>query len=50
VYLEGGQLWELDDADPLLGAGDSVTIRRAAFGSYLMTTRDGRTHRTHRLK
>jgi hypothetical protein len=50
VYLEGGQLWELDDADPLLGAGDSVTIRRAAFGSYLMTTPDGRTHRTHRLK
>jgi hypothetical protein len=50
VSLEGGQLWELDDADPLLGAGDSVTIRRAAFGSYLMTTPDGRTHRTHRLK
>jgi hypothetical protein len=50
VSLEGGQVWELDDADPLLGAGDSVTIRRAAFGSYLMTTRDGRTHRTHRLK
>jgi hypothetical protein len=50
VSLQDGQVWELDDADPLLTAGDLVTIRRAAFGSYLMTTRDGRTHRTHRLK
>lgn len=50
VTLEGGQVWELDGADPLLASGDSVTIKRAAFGSFLMTTAKGRTHRVHRLR
>lgn len=47
--LEGGELWELDDADPLLAAGDTVTISRAAFGSFLMQTPSKRTHRVRRL-
>ena len=50
VALEGGQLWELDDRDALLANGDAVTIRRAAFGSFLMTTSTGRTLRVHRLR
>jgi hypothetical protein len=50
VSLDGGQLWELDSADPLLANGDSVTIARAALGSFLMTTPHGRTHRVHRLR
>jgi hypothetical protein len=50
VSLDIGQLWELGDADPLLAPGDSVTIKRAAFGSFLMTTPHGRTHRLHRLR
>ena len=50
VALEGGQLWELDGADPLLANGDSVTIKRAAFGSFLMTTPSQRTLRVHRLR
>ena len=49
VSLEGGQLWELDEADPLLHAGDQVSIKRATLGSFLMTTPSGRTHRAHRL-
>jgi hypothetical protein len=49
VSLEGGQLWELDEADPLLHAGDQVSIKRATLGSFLMTTSSGRTHRAHRL-
>jgi hypothetical protein len=49
VSLDGGQLWELDAADPLLANGDSVTIKRAALGSFIMTTPTGRTHRAHRL-
>ncbi len=49
VTLEGGQLWELVDSDPLLAAGDVVTIRRAALGSFQMTTPSKRTHRVHRL-
>lgn len=49
VALEGGQLWELDEADALLADGDLVTIKRAALGSYLLTTPRGRVHRAHRL-
>jgi hypothetical protein len=51
VSLEGGQLWELlDEADPLLSQGQTVTIRRGSLGSFLMTTPAKRTHRVHRLK
>jgi hypothetical protein len=50
VELEGGQLWLLDEPDPLLAKGDSVTIERAAFGSFRMTTSKGRTHRAQRLR
>jgi len=50
VALEGGAVWELDDgADPLLAAGDVVTLRRAALGSFEMQTPTRRTHRVHRL-
>jgi hypothetical protein len=50
ISLDGSGLWEqLDDSDPLLKVGDTVTIRRAAFGSYLMTTPTKRTHRVRRL-
>jgi hypothetical protein len=49
VALEGGQLWELDEADPLLAHGDLVSIKRAALGSFLLTTPKGRVHRAHRL-
>jgi len=49
VSLEGGAVWELDQADPLLAIGDTVTLTRAAFGSYLLHTPTGRTHRVERL-
>jgi hypothetical protein len=50
VTLDGGALWELvDDSDPLLAVGDAVTIKRAALGSYLMSTPTKRTHRVRRL-
>jgi hypothetical protein len=50
VELEGGQLWELDGSDPVLANGDAVTITRAAFGSFLLRTDKGRTHRVRRLR
>jgi len=50
VTLEGGQLWELDDADRLLAVGDTVTITRATFGSFLMQTPSKRSHRVYRLR
>jgi hypothetical protein len=49
VLLEGGALWELDDADPLLAAGETVTVTRAVLGSYIMHTPSHRTHRARRL-
>jgi len=50
VVLEGGQMWELEEPDALLASGDAITIRRAALGSFLMNTAQGRTHRVHRLR
>jgi hypothetical protein len=50
VHLEGGQLWELSEGDPLLASGKTVTIQRAALGSFLMTTPNGRTHRARRVQ
>ena len=49
VTLEGGELWLLDAADPLLAEGNSVIITRATFGSFFLTTPTGRTHRVQRL-
>ena len=50
VTLEGDQVWELADSDPLLKIGDAVTIDRGVLGSFIMTTPAGRTHRLHRLR
>ena len=50
VLLEGGALWELDDADPLLAAGETVTITRAVLGSYILHTPSHRSHRARRLR
>jgi len=51
VRLEGGGLWELlEERDPLLAVGDKVSVRRAALGSYLMSTPTRRTHRVRRLR
>jgi hypothetical protein len=49
VALEGGAVWELADADRLLAIGDTVDIRRAALGSFLMVTPSKRMHRVRRL-
>ena len=49
--LDNGQSWELEDSpDPLLAVGNSVTIRRASLGSFLMTTPLKATHRVRRVK
>ncbi len=50
VTLDGGQLWELDSPDPLLATGDTVTIKRAALGSFILKTPSGRTSRAYRLR
>jgi hypothetical protein len=49
VTLEGDQVWELDNADPVLAAGETVTVKRGTLGSFILTTAAGRIHRVHRL-
>jgi hypothetical protein len=50
VSLDNGQVWEFDGADALIEVHSQIVIRRAAFGSYLMTTSSQRTRRVHRLQ
>ena len=50
VTLEGDQVWELDSADPVLAAGQTVTVKRGTLGSFILTTAAGRLHRAHRIR
>lgn len=50
VTLDNGQVWEYqDDPDPLLSIGDSVTIKRARLGSFLLQTPAKLSHRVSRI-
>jgi hypothetical protein len=49
VTLEGGALWLLDEKDPLLDVGDTVTISRGLFGSFLLETPTKRLHHVRRI-
>ena len=50
VTLDSGQIWEYqDDPDPLLSIGDSVTIKRARLGSFLLQTPAKLSHRVSRI-
>lgn len=51
VLLDNGQAWEYEeDGDALLAVGDSVTIRRASLGSFLLVTPAKRVHRVRRIR
>jgi hypothetical protein len=51
VLLDNGQSWEYEeDGDYLLAVGDSVTIRRASLGSYLLVTPARLIHRVRRIR
>jgi hypothetical protein len=50
VTLDNGQIWEYqDDPDPLLSIGDSVTIKRATLGSFILLTPTKLSHRVSRV-
>jgi hypothetical protein len=49
VTLEGGALWLLDEKDPLLDVGDTVTISRGLLGSFLLETPTKRLHHVRRI-
>ncbi len=52
VQLENGQLWMVTDAgaEAWLNLGDPVTIRRAALGSFLLTTKSKRSYHARRVQ
>jgi hypothetical protein len=50
VSLDNGQSWTFHDPDAFLRSGDAVTIRRAALGSFLMTTPSRHTYRVQRTQ
>ncbi len=50
VSLDNGQTWFVADTDPRLDVGQDITIKRAALGSFLMTTADRHAYRVRRTK
>jgi hypothetical protein len=50
VLLDNGQTWIVVASDPLLKPGDSVTIKRAALGSFLMSAPARRSYRVRRME
>lgn len=50
VKLDNEQTWTIDDGPAMLRAGDAVVIKRAALGSFLMTTPTSRIYRVRRLQ
>ena len=51
VILDNGQTWEYEeDGDYLLALGDSITIRRASLGSFLLVTPAKIVHRVRRIR
>ena len=51
ITLAGGAVWEfLDEGDALLASGDEVTIRRASFKSFILSTPSRREHRVRRVQ
>jgi hypothetical protein len=51
ITLDNGQVWQtVDTNELLLKAGDSVTISRAALGTFRLATSSHRTARVKRLR
>jgi hypothetical protein len=50
VALDNGQAWTFTATDALLRAGDPVTIKRGALGSFLLTTPSHHTYHAVRMQ
>jgi len=50
VVLDNGQTWIFIEPEPRLRPGDTVTIKRASLGSFLMLTPSRRSYRVERVK
>lgn len=44
VVLDNGQTWVVTDGELLLNVGEAVTVKRAALGSYMMTSKNRAYH------
>jgi hypothetical protein len=50
LTLDNGQVWTFNASDSPLRAGDTVTIKRSALGSYLLSTADHHSWHAQRLQ
>lgn len=48
ILLDSGQSWTVEDDDGRLSAGDEVTIKHAALGSFLLLTNANHRYRVRR--
>jgi hypothetical protein len=50
IVLDSGQKWEVTDNDGWLSKGDTVTIKRAALGSFLLKTPANHSYSVRRVR
>jgi hypothetical protein len=50
VMLDNGQMWKYQGDDGRLRSGDSVTIKRASLGSFIMVTPSKRSYHVTRTR
>ncbi len=50
LVLDNGQTWAITDGEMLLDAGEAVTIRRAALGSFMLTSASKRSYHVRRVR
>ena len=50
VVLDNGQIWALAEGEMLLDAGEAVTIRRAALGSFMLTSASKHAYPVRRVR
>ena len=50
VSLDNGQIWAVNELGAALRAGDAVTIKRGALGSFLMKTPARRSYHARRIQ
>lgn len=50
IVLDSGQTWTMEENDGWLSKGDAVTIKRAAMGSFILTTHSNHTYYVRRVQ
>jgi len=50
LVLDNGQTWAITEGEMLLDAGEAVTIRRAALGSFMLTSASKRSYHVRRVR